>query len=269
MLEFLSYFERIAPRLEPMVLVVPGLLFILVGLFVWLAGLRYAKLIAGFIGILIGGLCGLYLIGRKLMPDIVLAIFAGFTSMILYKLVFILLTALIAFAAVTFLLADVHIEKDSELVLYMDSGGTSTIGISEALIILSRTIDYLMERMVVLYAQFSLLHWAAVLAGGLLAAILAVYFSGLAGAFCCATLGTSLNFAGMILLLLYKGAEPLSRIGRRSLFFAAVFVAMIGLGTAVQLILRLPRRRKKTSSPKNGTQDSQSSYASRMSWLNQ
>jgi hypothetical protein len=269
MLEFLRYFEKIAPRLEPAVLVLPGLLFILVGLFVWLAGLRYAKLIAGFIGILAGGICGLYLIGRKLMPDILLAIMSGFTSMILYKFVFILLTALIAFTGVTFLLADVHIEKDSELILYMNSDGNAAISISEALIILSRTIDYLMERMAALYAQFSLLHWAAVVGGGLIAAVLAVYFSGAAGAFCCATLGTSLSFAGMILLLLYKGAEPVSRISRRSLFFAAVFAVMIGLGTAVQLILRMPRRRKKTSGQKDGTQDSQSSYVSRMPWLNQ
>lgn len=269
MLEFLRYFERIAPRLEPTVLVVPGLLFILVGLFVWLAGLRYAKLIAGFIGILAGGICGLYLIGRKLTPDIMLAIFAGFTSMVLYKFVFILLTALIAFTGVTFLVADVHIEKDSDLILYMDSGSTATISTSEAIIILSRAVDYLVERMTAIYAQFSLLYWAAVVGGGLLAAILAVYFSGAAGAFCCATLGTSLNFAGMILLLLYKGAEPVSRIGRRSLFFAVVFVVMIGLGTAVQLILRMPRRRKSAPDPKSGTRDSQSSYVSRMSWLNQ
>jgi len=267
MLEFLQYFERISPRLEPTVLVVPGLLFIFIGLFVWLAGLRYAKLIAGLIGILAGVICGLFLIGRKLMPDIVLATMSGFTSMILYKFVFILLTALIGFTGVTFLLADVHIEKDSELILYMDSGGTATISTSEATIILSRAIDYLMERMKVLYSQFSLLHWVVVVGGGLLAAILAVYFSGVAGALCCATLGTSLNFAGMILLLLYKGAEPVSRIGHRGLFFAAVFVVMIGIGTAVQLLLCLPRRRKSTPEPKSDSQDSQSSYVKRMRWL--
>jgi hypothetical protein len=270
MLEFLQYLERIAPRLEPALLIMPGLFCVLVGLFVWLAGLRYAKLIAASIGVLAGGICGLFLIGRKLMPDIFLAVFAGFIAMFLHKFVFVFLAALIAFAGVTFLLADVHIEKHSELILYINGSGTATISTSEAAVILSRAIDYLMERMKALYARFSLLHWSAAVGGGLLAAVLTVYFGSVAGALCCATLGTSLNFAGMVLLLLYKGAEPVSRIGHRNLFFAVVFAVMIGIGTFVQLIFCLPRRRKSIQGPKSEPQqDSGGSYATKMRWLNQ
>jgi hypothetical protein len=68
---------------------------------------------------------------------------------------------------------------------------------------------------------------------------LAVGFSRqrLTSAFCCAVLGTMLIFAGMILLLLYKGAAPASRICQNQLFYQGIFGAMIVFGMAEQLLL--------------------------------
>ncbi len=267
MLEFLQYFERIAPRLDSVVLVVPGLLCILSGLFTWLAGLRYIKVIAALLGLLIGGTCGLFLIGRKILPNISLTLFTGFVAMLFHKFIFVVLAVLIVVAGVTFFLADMDIEKNSELILYINSSGTENISASEAAIILSRAIDYLLERTKALYADFSLLHWLAVVGLGLLTAFLAVNFSSAAGALCCATLGTFLNFTGMILLLLYKGAEPISRIGSKSIFFASVFAIMIAVGTAVQLFFCASRYKKIPAKSENEEQGSGSKYASKMRWL--
>jgi len=63
------------------------------------------------------------------------------------------------------------------------------------------------------------------------------YFWRLTSALCCATLGTLLVFAGMILLLLYKGAMPVTGIYRRASLYAAVFIAMAAFGTIEQLLL--------------------------------
>ncbi len=269
MLEFLQFFEGISSRLEPIVLVLPGLLFVLLGLFIWLAGLRYAKIIAGLLGVLAGGICGLFLIGRKLLPDTSIALFVGFIAMFLHKLVFILLAVLIVVAGVTFFLANGHIEGYDKVVLYINNSSTETISVSETTVILGRITDYLAERTKALYAQFSLLHWAAVIGLGFLAAILSTYFGSIVSALCCATLGTVFNFAGMILLLFYKGAEPVSRIGRRSFFFAAVFAVMIGIGTAVQLLLFLPRRIKSEPGTKKEPEHPKSKYVTKMPWLKQ
>jgi hypothetical protein len=46
-----------------------------------------------------------------------------------------------------------------------------------------------------------------------------------------------LIFAGMILLLLYKGAAPISRICQNQSVFLGVFAAMTAFGTTEQLLL--------------------------------
>ena len=56
-------------------------------------------------------------------------------------------------------------------------------------------------------------------------------------ALCYATLGTLLIFAGMILLLLYKGAMPISSVCQKHSFFLAVLAAMLTFGTTEQLLL--------------------------------
>jgi hypothetical protein len=73
----------------------------------------------------------------------------------------------------------------------------------------------------------------------------------LTSALCCAALGTILIFAGMILLLLYKGAAPISRICQNQLYYLGVFAAMTAFGTAEQLSFcqrikeRLTRKKEK------------------------
>jgi hypothetical protein len=59
----------------------------------------------------------------------------------------------------------------------------------------------------------------------------------------------------MVLLLLYKGAMPVTVIDRKAPFFAAVFGAMIAFGTIEQLVL-CPwfegRRKKRKQKAKEG-----------------
>ena len=63
-------------------------------------------------------------------------------------------------------------------------------------------------------------------------------------ALCCAALGTLLVFAGMIMLLLFKGAEPVTTIRAWPNFYSAVFLVMVAAGTTAQLLLCPPPREK-------------------------
>ena len=71
-------------------------------------------------------------------------------------------------------------------------------------------------------------------------------------ALCCAVLGTTLVFAGMVLLLLYKGALPVDAISRKQPFYAAVFIAMIVFGTIEQFLLCCQRTGKTEKEAKKG-----------------
>jgi len=86
-------------------------------------------------------------------------------------------------------------------------------------------------------SQMPVYHWVIM-------EVIAVFFLAvgftrqrLTSAFCCAVLGTVFIFAGMILLLLYKGAAPVSRICQNQLFYQGIFGVMTAFGMAEQLLL--------------------------------
>jgi hypothetical protein len=85
--------------------------------------------------------------------------------------------------------------------------------------------------------QMSWIGWAIIGVMITIAIVALVYLWNLTSALCSAVLGTLLIFAGMVLLLLYKGAMPVTVIDRKAPFFAAVFGAMIAFGTIEQLVL--------------------------------
>jgi len=86
----------------------------------------------------------------------------------------------------------------------------------------------------------------AIILGRILAA--GSFFWRLVSALCCAALGTGLIFGGMVLLLLYKGAVPVSSIGNRPFFYAALFVVMTAFGTIEQMLFC--RRKNKAMTAK-------------------
>ncbi len=53
----------------------------------------------------------------------------------------------------------------------------------------------------------------------------------------CASLGTTMIYTGMIFVLLFKGARPLTHIYNRAPFYCSVAMAMIVFGTFTQLVL--------------------------------
>lgn len=98
-------------------------------------------------------------------------------------------------------------------------------------------------------SQMPKFNWAVIVILVVIFILAGLYLYRLASAFCCAALGTMLIFAGMISLLLYKTSAPISHICYSSLFYLAVFLAMIIFGTFEQLLLcksakKQPTRKK-------------------------
>ncbi len=73
------------------------------------------------------------------------------------------------------------------------------------------------------------------------------FFSRLIPALCSTILGTLLIFAGMILLLLYKGSAPITHINDRQSFYGTIGIAMTAFGTITQLLLCRPVGQKATA----------------------
>jgi len=66
MLEILQDFESAVGGdvgLSPLVLIGPGLVCVIVGLFIWLGGLGFRKLLVAVVGVIIGSMCGFFIVG--------------------------------------------------------------------------------------------------------------------------------------------------------------------------------------------------------------
>jgi hypothetical protein len=236
MLEIAGSFERTAAGLSPPLLIALGLACVTAGLFVWLGGLGFRKLLVALVGAIGGGICGFLITGQKVIPVVVSAGIGAFVAVILKEIFITIFTAALAAACGFAVLADLH-------------KANLSAGLRQAC------------------SQMPLYTWAIIAALAVGFILAGVYFWRFTSALCCATFGALLVFAGMILLLLHKGAAPASSICSRPSFYSAVFIAMTAFGTFEQLLLcrpprRQPKAKKETGKDKGTSEEKPPSWRS-------
>ena len=253
MLEILQNFERAAPKLAPIVVILPGLAAVVVGLFVWLGGLGFKRPLAGLIGAIAGGIGGFFLAGHNVVP---IAVAAGIAALIaiVFERVFIVILAAALVAAFGFMVLTAP---------YLRSAGTEaqesqaeiTPGSQPATV--QQSIETVKECAVNFgYAvkwvgsRMPVYSWAILAAVAAVFAAVGLYLWRLVSALCCAALGTTLIFAGMILLLSYKDAAPITKMSGGSPVYAAVFLGMIAFGTIEQWLLFRRQKRQPAKAKK-------------------
>ncbi len=236
MFEIARQLEQAAVCFNPVVLIVPGLATVLLGLFVWLGGLGFRKVLVAIVGAASGGICGFFISGQNIVPAAISAGLAAVVAVVLERIFIAILAGVLAAILGFAVLAGPYIAN---------AGGAASVEWDKTQ---KLSTQQSVERVEVYIARFAaeteqifsrmLIYERAIIA------VLAVIFLAagfflqrLTSAFCCAALGTILIFAGMILLLLYKGAAPVSRICQNQLYYLGVFAAMTAFGMAEQLLL--------------------------------
>jgi predicted phage tail protein len=242
MFEILQNFEQTSARFSPIVLIGPGVAVVIVGLFVWLGGLGFRKVLAGVLGAGVGWICGFFISGRNIIAAAVSAVVATVVATILERIFMTILTASLAAVIAFFVLSGVYKEtiiSTREAPIEAEKTADQNVMISleqTPEVIKAYIADFSAE------AKQSALHMP--IYGWAIIAALAVVMLGAGlllrkptSALCCAVLGTVLIFAGMILLLLYKGNMPVTTISQKYPYYAAVSGVMAAFGTFVQLLL--------------------------------
>jgi len=237
MLDVFQSFEQAAAEFRAIILIGPGLLAVIVGLFVWLGGLGKRRLLAGVIGAVTGAVCGFFLVGRNVLSTIVLTSLATVLAIVFEKVFITILLALLAGALGFLVLARPYIDSAQAANQTDIPAQGAVMSIRESFETIKaytasfgKTVaDACSEAPAYVWLLVAVLFGASIIGG--------VFFSRLIGALCCAMLGTALIYNGMIMLLLYKGSAPLSRIWSRAPFYGTAFAAMTAFGTIVQLLL--------------------------------
>jgi hypothetical protein len=248
MLEILQDFESAiggTVRLSPVVLVGPGLVCLIAGLFVWLGGLGFRKLLVAVAGAITGGVCGFFAIGQNIISAAFTAALAAALAMLFERIFITILTGTLAAAFAFTVLAGHYVENSPPFPSSTQDQGaagevsanTQTIGVRESAEKMKAYIINAGQNIKQAYLQMPVYKCAIIMVLVLICIIVGYSFWQTASALCCSALGTVLIFAGMILLLLHKGAMPVSIISGRSSFYVTVFTAMTAFGTTEQLLL--------------------------------
>ena len=240
MFEILQDFEQMAAWFSPIVLVGPGLTAVIVGLFVWLGGLGFRKVLVTVLGAVSGGICGFFIIGQNIVATALLAVVAALIAIILQRIFITILAACLAAVLGFAVLARLYVGIPEEAIPTNQSRMSirgPALSVDESVQLMKAYIIALGDKIKQACSQMPLYNWAIIAVLVVISITGGFYFWRLTSALCCAVLGAVLIFAGMILLLLYKGAMPVTGIYRSPSLYAAVFITMAAFGTVEQLLL--------------------------------
>jgi hypothetical protein len=226
--------------LSPVVLLGPGLVCVIAGLFIWLGGLGFRRLLLPTAGAITGAVCGFFIIGPNLISVVFSAALVAGIATILERLFIAILTAALVAVFAFVVLAGSHLEyaKETATVRAVEtSAQRQAISVRKSAEIMKDHIIDAGQRIKHAGLQMSVDHWAIIMVLALIFIVAGFCLWRVAMALCCSVLGTILIFAGMILLLLHKGSVPVSIICSKSSYYATAFIAMIAFGTIEQLLL--------------------------------
>ncbi len=247
MFEIAQDLEQAAVWFKPAVLIWPGLAAVLLGLFIWLGGLGFRRTLDTIIGIISGGIFGFFISGRSTLTAMISAGIGVVVAILFERILITILTSVLVAVLVFAVLATPYTESEGSLKhspehetqnikMYLDT--------QESIKMMKRfTADFVIEAKWI-FSQMPVYKRAIIAALAVFFIAAGCFKQRLTPAFCCALLGTTLVFAGMILLLLYKGAAPISRIYNSPLFYQSIFGIMTAFGMAEQLFFCQQTKRK-------------------------
>ena len=253
MVEVFKSFEQVAGRFNPLVLIVPGLVMVALGLFVWLGGLGFRRVLFALLGAAAGGITALLVVSENGMIAGVSATVAALLAVVFQRAFTALLLGLLSLAVTFVILAYPYLqEHQGTLVAGQNLDRSPKLTVGDSLRVAHAYGLDLLDGVRHAASRLTPGSWAvlAAVTAGLLT--LGALFQSIGGALSCATLGTAMIFAGLLLLVIFKGSEPVGRLAGQPAFYGLVFVGMASFGTLEQLTLcRRARQKPKTKSGKS------------------
>jgi hypothetical protein len=251
MLEASQNLEQVAIFFAPRILIIPGILSILIGLCIWLGGLRFNRLIAT-VGGALAGLILTFQVTEHRAATITLAVLVGAGLALFFKRIAVILIAVLITALAVLIISagpDYQAATPVPLSEFQFSGNSGTeekLDVEESLEIVKLFLNYYYTEIsnTVREGAKNPEGLAFALIGALIIAAFGAFMSRLTVSVTLSVLGVGIICLGMILLLLYKGAHPISHIYERMAIYNSVFLIMIVFGAAVELLL-CPNKKKK------------------------
>lgn len=267
MVEVFKSFEQVAGRLNPLVLIVPGLALVALGLFVWLGGLGFRRVLFALLGAAAGGVTALLAVSDNGVVAGASALAAALLAAMFQRAFTALLLGLLSLAISFVILAHPYLQEHRGTLIAgenLDRGPKLTV--RDSLRVAHAYGLDLVDGVRDAAGKLTPGRWAIIAAATAGMLTLGASFQSLGGALSCATLGTAMVFAGLLLLVVFKGSAPVGRLVEQPAFYGLVFAGMAAFGTLEQLSLcrRAERHKSKAKSGKSRPTKKQS----KQSWRN-
>jgi hypothetical protein len=268
MVEVFKSFEQVAGRFSPLVLIVPGLVIVALGLFVWLGGLGFRRVLFALLGAAAGGITALLAVNENGMIAGISALAAALLAAVFQRAFTALLLGLLSLAISFVILAHPYLDEyRGTLIAGQNLGRSPKLTVRDSLSVAHAYGLDLRDGVRHAASRLTPSQWAIIAAATAGMLTLGALFQSLGGALSCATLGTTMVFAGLLLLVIFKGSTPVERLADRPAFYGLVFAGMAAFGTLEQLTLcrRAEQHKPKAKSgkSKSGKEESKRSWRNR------
>ncbi|MFA6187130.1 MAG: hypothetical protein WC770_07970 [Phycisphaerae bacterium] len=263
MFESLVYYQGLAQKFQGQLLTTAGIAIVLVGLCIWLAGLRFKCIVSAIVGAIVAA-AGVVTFGDYPAKILLVASAVGIIVGAIAGRFMLGIFAMIVGGLLVITVVSGRLQPaEAGGVEFFDANSFNTKEIAADDFVSSSAyptwpqyqqkgvviptpaaidITVKMSAHLIGLAKKTVLSAGITAYGGAAGVILAVIF------FCfilprffvaviSAALGSAVIFAGMVTLLFYKGSEPISLIAAKPQFYGIAFGAMTVFGTIMQLLL--------------------------------
>jgi len=256
MIEIFQHFEQVAARFNPSILIGSGITILILGLLIWLGGLGLRKILISLAGLGGGIVLGLFVIGRNLFAASLSGALAALIALIFEKVFVVLLAAALAAAVAFTVLSEPYFDKSETFEAQRQTSEQNTItSLEEIQQELKRFGNDAGRKIKRIGTEIPIKIWAIIAAPAVIFLICGVILWRFTSALFFSALGTMVLFFGIILLLLYKGSEPVSQIRAKPLIYGAVFLGMAAFGTIEQLLLCKGSKKQKVTEIEPGEEN--------------
>lgn len=238
MLDLVLDFEKAAVYLHCLVLVVPGIVMVLLGLFLWLMGSLRPKVFACFFAVVAG-----YAFKVNLVGILVLAVFGIAVGAIISKKMLAVAAAITAVFVSFLAIYGLGLQEFPALNRYYDIPAQQ-LNLADSFELLQNWSSFAFTETATIVKSMNAMSIGIVAGAGVIVLIIGIFLPKVISALACSFWGVYLVAKGMSALLLYKGTFVATRVNGNINFFLIVFGSMVFFGTIVQLLLCPARFRK-------------------------
>ncbi len=237
MFEVLQSFQDIAFRFESKLLTVVGIALILAGLCLWLAGLRWERITGAVLLALTAVIAAAMFKPTNIIWLIVLGVISGFVGAMTGRLVVCLFAVvLVGFCCIS-VLTWPEISSFDKYEYPAVEDAQRMIGYKQAVKITSDYASVAAAKFKAGIKTAQPIQMAIAIIAAVAIMAISFFASRFVVAVFCSAVGSAVIFAGMVLLLFYKGSKPVEYINAKVIFFGTVYLAMVLFGSTVQLLL--------------------------------